>query len=605
MYLGVLAFLSLLLLTAYVSYAVFSVKEEKSGTLNIVTGTLYSHMESSELDSNHQITVSAGETKSFNVTLRNINNRSVKMNFYYQWITTNPGNVEIGYATTSQDVPPTNVGYVLGINDSKVITIGIKNNSGSAITLKFGSNVGLEKPTLDFPENSYALVAAIKLMPIYIDNSGANAPELVTGLIPVVYSEEEANWLKADTSSGWYAYQDQIWANAVTVTETNRTAYLNATPGTVIPITDINTMWVWIPRYSYTIKENSSIFDIKFVDSNIKENGTSKYSSSPVEYYTHPSFTYNNKELSGIWVGKFELGGIAPNNCVSESCDVSDLVIKPNVNSIFYNSIQEFYYLIKSMGNLSSIYSFDSNNSDIHMMKSIDWGSVLYLTQSSYGKIGNNDFSNDEKEIYLNNYYANESVLTGCSSGTFDTPVSKTCAYTYEKVHDGTGASTTGNIYGIYDMNGGRTEALMGLYTTADLGISTTNDVSVNKYYSVLPLAPEMCWGGDDSIDSLECSGFTKTWYRQNAFTFDLYNNQGGKRGDGTNVDWSGGPEFSLTTLYMWVTRGACYDKVACFLNFNTTYRGIWTFGSEDGGSGVSGGGSDYATTRAVLIKSV
>ena len=39
---------------------------------------------------------------------------------------------------------------------------------------------------------------------------------------------------------------------AVTVTNTNRDTYLNAELGTEIKMSDINTMWVWIPRYTYT-----------------------------------------------------------------------------------------------------------------------------------------------------------------------------------------------------------------------------------------------------------------------------------------------------------------------------------------------------------------
>lgn len=42
--------------------------------------------------------------------------------------------------------------------------------------------------------------------------------------------------------------------------------------------------------------------NIKFVDKNTKDNGT-----QVGEYYTHPAFTFGDKELDGIWVGKFEM----------------------------------------------------------------------------------------------------------------------------------------------------------------------------------------------------------------------------------------------------------------------------------------------------------
>ncbi len=91
---------------------------------------------------------------------------------------------------------------------------------------------------------------------IYKDESGANSPDLVEGLIPVYYRNGE--WRKADLYKDWYDYDIQEWANAVTigldadgVNTTTRKKYQDAEPGTVIDMNDINTMWVWIPRYEY------------------------------------------------------------------------------------------------------------------------------------------------------------------------------------------------------------------------------------------------------------------------------------------------------------------------------------------------------------------
>ena len=49
-----------------------------------------------------------------------------------------------------------------------------------------------------------------------------NSPDLVQGLIPVVYDESTSNWVKADstnTDNSWYNYSDKRWANAVLVSE--------------------------------------------------------------------------------------------------------------------------------------------------------------------------------------------------------------------------------------------------------------------------------------------------------------------------------------------------------------------------------------------------
>ena len=439
-------------------------KEEKSGTLNIVTGTLYPHMESNELDSNHQITVKAGETKSFTVTLKNINNRPVKMNFYYQWVSSNPGNIEIGYATTSQDVPPTTDGYVLGVNDSKVITVGIKNKSTSNITLKFGSKVGLEKPTLEFPNNSYAITNSIQLK--YQDASGANAPDLADGLIPVVY--DGTNWVSADTSSDWYAYGEQRWANAVTTTGTNRAKY--QVPGTLIPMSDINTMWVWIPRYEYKFSnmadqyaggtaELPGAIGINFIAKDVTA------PSNAANYKVHPAFTFGTDQLAGIWVGKFETGNqtacTVTSNVVNSACDLTTLGVqeKPNVSSWRGIRVSTAFTVSREMSNAGNAYGLNSTTTDSHMMKNTEWGAVAYLSQSVYGKYANSAYSGANKEVYINNY---NGYRTGCSAGAHSASSTTTCVYTYEKSIGGTGASTTGNIYGVYDMSGGAYEYVMG-----------------------------------------------------------------------------------------------------------------------------------------------
>ena len=96
------------------------------------------------------------------------------------------------------------------------------------------------------------------------------------------------------------------------------------------------------------------------------------------------------------------------------------------------------------------------------MMKNSEWGAVAYLSQSKYGKYGNGNYMGANKEVYINNYWNNSTTMTGCSSGSTNANYSSTCAYTFEKENNGTGASTTGMIYGVYDMSGGAFEYVMG-----------------------------------------------------------------------------------------------------------------------------------------------
>ena len=98
------------------------------------------------------------------------------------------------------------------------------------------------------------------------------------------------------------------------------------------------------------------------------------------------------------------------------------------------------------------------------MLKNDEWGAATYLYQSQYGKYGNNDYDIQSKLIF-----PNVSVTTGNSAGRASGLVVDVSAYDdltnsdTGKGQAGPGASTTGTIYGIYDMVGGYAEAVMGV----------------------------------------------------------------------------------------------------------------------------------------------
>ena len=87
-------------------------------------------------------------------------------------------------------------------------------------------------------------------------NDVVNAPEMDSNMIAVRH--DGYNWVKTDITNGWYNYDMGIWANAVTVKSDKLAAYQSAPVGTEINMDDVETMWVWIPRYSYTIAGHGS-----------------------------------------------------------------------------------------------------------------------------------------------------------------------------------------------------------------------------------------------------------------------------------------------------------------------------------------------------------
>ena len=311
-----------------------------------------------------------------------------------------------------------------------------------------------------------------------IDTSGANSPVLASNMIPVYYDETNDVWKKADVNNKdstyqWYSYNSTgdkkgMWANAVTVKEANRQTYLNANVGTPISMDDITTMWVWIPRFNAVTPSNynggtkakPNAIDVTFV----KQNETAI-----------DAFTFGNKQLSGFWYGKFEIGGTLASSCSNETCNVSNIVVKPNVSSLRNQTVSSFFFASRSMEQTGNSFGFVSTEVDTHMSKNNEWGAVAYLTQSIYGRCTS---STTCTEVGINN---NTSYITGIGDKPSST-ASSVKTNTYNTI-SGKNASTTGNIYGIYDMSGGAWEYVMGIYNKniKSSGFSTLPD---NKYYN-------------------------------------------------------------------------------------------------------------------------
>ena len=353
-----------------------------------------------------------------------------------------------------------------------------------------------------------------------LDLSGANKPILASNMIPVYYDETSDVWKKADKNNNnsnyqWYSYESSgnkkgMWANAVTVKDTNRQTYLNATPGTIIPMDDINTMWVWIPRF----KVNTTDFTLirgkdsgYCLDSDEGKTTNTKEECEKlgpgiwwVSHYKNPgaidvtfvkenekaidSFTFGTKELSGFWYGKFETShttlasSTTANNlgCTNETCsNANGIIIKPNVNSLRNNNVSNLFFASRSMEQTGNSFGFVNIEVDTHMSKNNEWGAVAYLTQSIYGRCTSNTTCT---EVGINN---NTSYITGIGDKPSST-ASSVKTNTYNTI-SGKNASTTGNIYGIYDMSGGAWEYVMGVYSNkiSDSGFSSLPD---NKYYN-------------------------------------------------------------------------------------------------------------------------
>ena len=282
-----------------------------------------------------------------------------------------------------------------------------------------------------------------------------NAPELVNGMIPIKY--DGTKWVKASTND-WYNYENKEWANAVMVTSGTRDTYMSATAGTTVSEEDILAYYVWIPRYKYQLfNVDSTTMDpikiqVEFEDGiPTKSSGTANG-----QWLTHPAFTLGTDELEGIWVGKFSTTGSA-----------TTPTIKPNLGMLTNQNVSTQFTTSQKFGTTTYLTSTGVSEVDAHMMKNTEWGAVAYLKQSKYG-LGTTD-------IGLNNYDSSP-YLTGCGAAS-GSEYSTTCnAY---NTTDGMSASTTGNVYGIYDMS-----AFMGTYVMGVMQDNTGTNTPMSGYSS-------------------------------------------------------------------------------------------------------------------------
>ena len=430
------------------------------------------------------------------------------------------------------------------------------------------------------------------------DGSGANAPTLLSNMIPVYYDETDSVWKKADSNNdngSWYNYNNKMWANAVTVSETNRETYLSAKVGTEVSMDEINTMWVWIPRYTYTYLNTNTPQEIKIkfesgtnssgtiscVDDINKEIGAATRVSETctdnanneliagTSTYTHPAFWWDknddkirtsDEELTGIWVGKFQVSSdltctAGNGNSVGYGCNNRSIrpLIKPNVTSWRGAMVGTFFNGIYNMKEENNRYGF-TDADEVHMIKNMEWGAVTYLSHSKYGI---------NKQITVN---TTSTYTTGCGPQSEDLTIYGEICNAYNSTLGQT-VSTTGNVSGIYDMGGGGYSAVMGAssYTEGSLMVGRSNtvpNVENSGFAGVMSLGKRN--SGPYSLPS-------KRYYDQYSYSTGSSDYVRGKLGDATKEmapiatsnkgGWYGGiaslPGYSTS----WFVRGGSYQS--------------------------------------------
>ncbi len=589
-YLLMLIVVGLVSLGIYTTYAMFTA----STTLNDVVGITTALDVGKGLTEYEVVTVGSGETKLIELNIVNSYSSSIYYGAWYQIVQGNSSDIDIGLYTEKNSNPSSGS---LATNGSINLLVGVTNNGTSSITVYIGAKGSLTNE-LNLGNNKTLLPSGFTIVPPNLDTSGANTPDLVQGLIPVMYDGNK--WVKADETNSnetykWYDYNNKLWANAVLVTNTNRSTYQSANAGTTIADSDILAFYVWIPRYKYkvwniskqagaesTYAYNAKTEGIDIVFESGKEstgtisctynynvdsaNGGVDLSTTTAEtctgnngdYYTHPAFTFGNDNINGFWISKFEISSSNPTT-TDGGGNVTNLTVRslPNVNSWRNIQVSKISTVIQNMQTSSNIYGLNTSriNTDSHMLTNFEWGAVAYLTNSKYGRCTDGSCT----EVTINNC---SSYITGIGANTVSASSSSTTCTTAANQYNGTYgklASTTGNITGVYDMSGGSWEYVMGniskvttgytfypsnssfassWYTTSTAKYVTT--YAYDKTNSTNQTAYNRGRLGDATAETLLSASYNGGWYSDNAY-FPYSINAWFYRGGGCNNGSSAG----------------------------------------------------------------
>jgi len=277
-------------------------------------------------------------------------------------------NLLSNYEVVTKTIPNTTNAYELGM--------GVLSKKGSktfTLRLWLDENTPTVSEAMDKTLESKIVVQTVSELDTYTEEAlnGAD-PVLKENLIPVTIAND-GTVTKANIKEKWYSYEEKIWANAVILKDENMTY----PDGSVIPESNIESYFVWIPRYKYKIFNDSLYNGLTEVDNSKVQRIEVEFESKDVtpsegnknnEWLTHPAFTSFGS--NGFWVGKFETS--KSNNSSENAVNPMGVQIKPNVVS--WRNIQ--------IGNAFYTSYYYERNLDSHMMKNLNC--VIRRLKNSY-----------------------------------------------------------------------------------------------------------------------------------------------------------------------------------------------------------------------------
>ena len=413
--------------------------------------------------------------------------------------------------TASKWVYNTNSGNI-GTNESSY-----NNNfssNGQTITLKATTpgtyylhvltvdNAGNKKETIS---NAVTVKKELVADGSYNDEKGVNTPKLGTGMTPIKWNG--SSWVNTTGNDpDWYDYAAKKWANAKT---------------------SDGSMWVWIPRYAYSItsgyhSSSAGNIEVEFMKGLTNETSTGRTtfqnSSGQGNWNIHPAFNYG-QTVSGLWVAKFEASNSS-----------GKIKVEPGVQSWRSITVNDIY---------TNCLNYNKTLNS-HMMKNDEWGAVAYLSKSKYGK--------QNKEVWINN---SSNFITGSAGNSTNANADTGTTNDYTSAQ-GVKASTTGTVHGVYDMSGGAWEYIAAYVnnghdnlTKHGASLANSNDAKTKNVYST---------GSSDSYENN---------YNANSGKYGDVVYETSENGNASNSSWYDDYSYFPNRSSPFFSRGGCYNSDA------------------------------------------
>ena len=415
----------------------------------------------------------------------------------------------------------------------------------------------------------------------YVDGVLIKSPKVVEGMIPVYWNG--SNWIKTTTEDNkWYNYANKEWANIVL-----KDATFN---GNMLDESKPYSQLVWIPRFAYKItsgwhSSDTGTVEVIFVGTDNKGKDGNSYNGTYTDatnritsggamknYVVEPAFDYGDKRLEGFWIGKYESShtGCTTDKTTGQATFTGNEVmqIKPNVTSWRNITIGDAFITCLNMNQASNPYGLNISDNvvDPHMAKNTEWGACAYLSKSKYGK--------ETEEIFINN---SSDYITGNAGNTASasSAIGVTNAY---NTANGQKASTTGNIYGIYDMSGGNWERVAAYVNNnhENLQIYGKNIVEADNKYK------EIYEKGETDTQELN---YTKAETKYGDVIYETSNGYAN-----TNASWYKDYSGFIYSNVPFLVYGGYHNR--------STDSGMFAFATTDGTTSISGG---FRVTISIL----